>query len=282
MQAQNAVSLTDEEQEDVAARKHPRAQVLYEAIRLEGEHELDRPAWALAWSGLAAGLSMGFSMVAMGLLRAALPEAPWAQLIVYLGYSVGFLIVIVARQQLFTENTITPVIPLLHNKTRGTLRRVLRLWSIVLLSNLIGTFAFAWALRATRAVPPEVEQALAIIGREAMAGSFSSHFARAIFSGWLIALMVWMLAGAQARAFIVVMITYLIGLAHFSHVIAGSTEAFYAVLNGDAAVSDYFVHFLLPVGLGNMVGGIALVSALNYAQVAADEKPTRGADSREG
>jgi formate/nitrite transporter FocA (FNT family) len=276
MQAQNAIPLSDEEQEDVAARKHPRAQVLYETIRLEGEHELNRPAWALAWSGLAAGLSMGFSMVAMGLLRAALPEAPWAKLIINLGYSVGFLIVIVARQQLFTENTLTPVIPLLHNKTRATLASVLRLWSIVLATNLIGTFAFAWAVRATSIFPTEVEQALAAIGQSAMAGSFLSHFWRAIFSGWLIALMVWMLAGAQARAFLVVMITYLIGLADFSHIIAGSTEAFYAVLERDAALADYFTRFLLPVGLGNMLGGISLVSALSYAQVAADENPPGG------
>jgi formate/nitrite transporter FocA (FNT family) len=273
MQAQNAIELSDEEQADVEARKHPRAQVLYETIRLEGEHELNRPAWALAWSGLAAGLSMGFSMVAMGLMRASLPDAPWAKLIVNLGYSVGFLIVIVARQQLFTENTLTPVIPLLHNKTRATLAAVLRLWSIVLATNLIGTFAFAYAVRAMQMFPAEVEHALVTIGRNAMAGGFMSHFCRAIFSGWLIALMVWMLAGAQARAFLVVAITYLIGLADFSHVIAGSTEAFYAVLNRDAGLSDYFAHFLLPVGLGNMLGGIAVVSALSYAQVAADESP---------
>jgi formate/nitrite transporter FocA (FNT family) len=125
-----------------------------------------------------------------------------------------------------------------------------------------------------------VEQALATIGKNAMAGGFASHFCRAIFSGWLIALMVWMLAGAQARAFLVVTITYLIGLADFSHVIAGSTEAFYAVLNRDAGLSDYFTHFLLPVGLGNMLGGIAVVSALSYAQVAADENPP-GADEHE-
>ena len=94
--------------------------------------------------------------------------------------------------------------------------------------------------------------------------------------------MVWMLAGAQARAFIVVMITYLIGLAHLSHVIAGSTETFYAVLNGDATVTEYLLHFLLPTGLGNMLGGIALVSALNYAQVAADEGPAGSAEGKDG
>src|SRR4051812_30163477 len=104
-----SVELSRQEHEDLAEHKHPRAQVLYEAIRSEGEQELDRPVSALAWSGLAAGLSMGFSFIAMGLLRAALPDAGWAKLVVALGYPVGFLIVIVGRQQLFTENSLTPI-----------------------------------------------------------------------------------------------------------------------------------------------------------------------------
>src|SRR3954447_8659191 len=100
-------TLAEDEQEQAEQRRHPRAQVLYESIRMEGEHELDRPASALAWSGFAAGLSMGFSLLGMGLLRAYLPEAPWSRLVVSLGYCLGFVVVIVARQQLFTENTLT-------------------------------------------------------------------------------------------------------------------------------------------------------------------------------
>jgi formate/nitrite transporter FocA (FNT family) len=267
----HGVELTKREKGEVWERKHPRAQVLYETIRLEGEQELNRPAWALTWSGVAAGLSMGFSLMAMGLLRAALPEAPWAKLIISLGYPVGFLVVIVARQQLFTENTLTPVLPLLHNRNGQTLVRVLRLWLIVLAANVVGTLLFAWALHGTSIFSEEVKAAFAAIGRSALAGGFGSHFLRAIVSGWLIALMVWMLAGASSRGFIVVVITYLIGLGELSHVIAGSAETLFAVFNGDATVWDYLYRFMVPVALGNMLGGIALVAALSYAQVAADE-----------
>jgi formate-nitrite transporter family protein len=55
------------------------ANVVYEAIRREDEDELGRPAAALAWSALAAGLSMGFSFIAEALLSAHLPDASWAR-----------------------------------------------------------------------------------------------------------------------------------------------------------------------------------------------------------
>jgi formate/nitrite transporter FocA (FNT family) len=268
------VQLSRREKLEVEHRKQPRAQILYEAIRVEGEHELARPPSALAWSALAAGLSMGFSLVARGLARAALPDAPWAKLVVDLGYPIGFLIVIVARQQLFTENTLTPVIPLLQNKDRRTLLRLARLWAIVLAANLAGTLAFAFVLHSFGIFPAEVKHAFAGLGQEALAGGFASHFIRAIFAGWLIALMMWMLAGSSSRAFLVVTITYLVGLAGFSHVIAGAGEAFYAVLDGHASAVDFVVDFLLPVGLGNILGGTALVSALSRAQIVADAKAT--------
>jgi formate/nitrite transporter FocA (FNT family) len=266
-----AVELSEQEQGEVKERKHPRAQVLYEAIRLEGEHELRRPSNALAWSGLAAGLSMGFSFVAMGLLHAHLPHVGWSKLLVALGYAVGFLIVIVGRQQLFTENSLTPIIPLLQNRNREMLLKVCRLWAIVLMSNLLGTLAFAFALHRIRVFDSSASDAFAELGRQSMAGGFFSHFVRAIFAGWLIALMTWMLAGADARAFIVVVMTYLIGVGQLSHVIAGSCDAFFAVFNGDATVGDYLTRFLVPTALGNMLGGVALVTLLSHAQVAADE-----------
>lgn len=267
--------LSAAEREEAEDRKHPRAQVLYEAVRLEGQHELERPISALAWSGLAAGMSMGFSMVAMGLLRSALPEAPWKKLVVNLGYSVGFLIIIVARQQLFTENSLTPVIPLLDKKDFSTLLKVLRLWAIVLVSNLVGTLVFALAVQRSEVFTPEVKQAFGGLAEQVMEGGFASHFARAIFAGWLIALMMWMLAGADARAFLVVVITYIIGVGELSHVIAGSVEALYAVFDHRVSAAEYVTRFLVPVGLGNMVGGIGLVALLNHAQVAADGRRSR-------
>jgi formate/nitrite transporter FocA (FNT family) len=267
-----SVDLSHREHEEVAERKHPRAQVLYEAIRSEGEQELARPSSALAWSGLAAGLSMGLSFLTMAVFRSALPDAPWAKLVVALGYSVGFLIVIVGRQQLFTENSLTPVIPLFQQPSLEKALKVARLWAVVLVANLLGTLAFAFVVQRVPVFSAEISQALGELGRKSLSGGFGSHFARGIFAGWIIALMMWLLAGADARAFLVVVMTSIIGAADLSHVIAGSTEALYAVFAGDASLADYFVRFLIPAGCGNMLGGVALVALLSHAQVAADEK----------
>lgn len=270
--AEDVADLTHSERQEVQQRKHPRAQVLYETIRLEGEHELERPASALAWSGFAPGMSMGFSLLAMGLLRSHLPDAPWTRAVVSLGYCVGFVVVITARQQLFTENTLTPVIPFLAHKDAPTFWKVLRLWGIVLVANVAGTLAFAAALHFSGAFPENVRAAFTAIAEEATEGRASQHFVRAVFSGWLIALMVWMLAGASARAFVVVLVTYIVGLGSLSHIVAGSTEALYLVLEGKLAPLAFFTRFLIPVGAGNVVGGTALVALLNHAPVAADSK----------
>lgn len=214
---------------------------------------------------------MGFSLVAMGVLRNSLPDAPWRPLVVNLGYCIGFLIVIVGRQQLFTENSLTPVLPLLHNRDRATAVRVLRLWGVVLFTNLIGAFLFALVCAKTAVFRPDVRAAFGAIGAEALEGGILSHFLRAIFSGWLIALLVWLLPSAEtSRIFIIVVITYLIGVAGLSHIIAGSVESMYAVLAGQGTWSSYAIDFFLPVLFGNVIGGSALVGALAHAQVVAE------------
>ncbi|MBV9611646.1 MAG: formate/nitrite transporter family protein, partial [Acidobacteriaceae bacterium] len=96
-----APELTEKQREEAEERTAVSVDVVHEAIRRDGEEELRRPVSALAWSGFAAGLSMGFSFVGQALFRAHLPDEPWRPLLVNLGYPLGFLIVISARQQLF-------------------------------------------------------------------------------------------------------------------------------------------------------------------------------------
>ena len=110
--------LTPEHEEQVEERVSPSAHVLHEAIRREAEDELARSPSSLWWSGLAAGLSMGFSVVTQGLLRSHLPDAPWRPLVTNFGYTIGFLIVVLGHQQLFTENTVTPIISVLARQRR--------------------------------------------------------------------------------------------------------------------------------------------------------------------
>jgi formate/nitrite transporter FocA (FNT family) len=242
--------------------------VVYEAILREGKDELTRPWSALAWSGLAAGLSMGFSMVAEGLLTVALPDAPWRPLISKFGYSVGFLIVVLGRQQLFTENTLTPILPFLRDRKFATLREVGRLWGVVLVANLVGAFLFGAIVSWTHIFAPDTHAAFRAIGAGLHEAEFGTTFTRAVFAGWLIALMVWLLPFAEtARVTVIIILTYLIGLGGFNHIIAGSVEAFYQLVQGEVAPGAMLWGFFLPTLLGNILGGLALVTAVNHAQV---------------
>ncbi len=268
--AEPVVELKRGEHEEAEQRSAVRAPVVYEAIRREGEDELRRPVQALAWSGFAAGLSMGFSLVAQGLLRAGLPDAPWRPLVANFGYSIGFLIVILGRQQLFTENTLTVILPLLARRSRLVLWRVVRLWVVVLAANLAGALVFAWVVGNTEVFRAAPRQAFNELGHEALSGGFGTVVLRGIFAGWLIALMVWLLPAAEAaRVHIVIIVTYLVGLAGLAHIIAGSIEVLYLVTTGDASVVDFLGRFMLPTLLGNIIGGVSLVAALNHAQVVA-------------
>src|SRR5579884_3715021 len=142
--------------EEVAQHTTVAVEVVHAAVLRNGERELCRATSALAWSGLAAGLSMGLSFIAEGVLRAGLPDTPWRPLVAKVGYSFGFVVVILARQQLFTENTLTAFLPLMSRRNMATLKQVARLWSIVLLMNLVGAHIVAWVLGNTPAFPREI------------------------------------------------------------------------------------------------------------------------------
>ncbi len=272
----DGTDLTLPEQWEAEERSAPHVAVVHAVVRKEGEEELARAPAALAWSGLAAGLSMGFSLVAQAYLHAALPDTSWRVLVVKLGYSVGFLVVILGRQQLFTENTLTPVLPLLHSRGEaGFLRKagkVARLWGIVLAANLLGALLFAWALSLAPNFDADTQRAFLEIGRDVYRGEFGAALVSAVFAGWLIALMVWMLPFAgSSRVAVIVIVTYLIGLGHLDHSIAGSVEVLYLVVEGEVSVGGYLGHFLAPAVLGNVVGGVVFVTLLNHAQVVASE-----------
>ena len=248
------------------------AKTTYEVIRREGQKELARSNDALFWSGLAAGLSMGLSFLAEGLLRSHLPDAPWRPLVAKVGYSFGFLVVILGSQQLFTENTLTPMVPLLSKKSGETLRNVLRLWTVVLAANLLGTLLFALALGRLAVVEPETTRALSDVAREAMRHDWRTTGLHAVYAGWIIALLVWMLPAAEnGKLAVIVLMTWLIGAGGFAHVIAGSSEVFYAAWRGEATWAEAVLGYVMPSLIGNMVGGITLVAALNHAQATSDD-----------
>jgi formate/nitrite transporter FocA (FNT family) len=258
------------EQQEVEERAAPSGKIVYKAILKEGEGELERSSSALFWSGLAAGLSMGFSLVTEGLLVTYLPDTHWRPLVAKFGYSVGFLIVILGRQQLFTENTLTPILPLLNRKDAKTFFNVARLWAVVLAANLLGALLFAVVVSKTTAFDPEIQRSFSELGHKAMEPGAATILLRGIFAGWLIALMVWLLPFAEtARVWVIIIITYVVGLGHFSHIIAGAVEVFAIAAMNEASWLTVLGHYILPTLAGNIIGGITLVAALNHAQVVA-------------
>ena len=260
--------ITEKEVEEVEELSSPRTPVIYEIVRRLGEEEMARPFASLWWSGTAAGLSISFSLLAQALLEMELPDAPWRPLVASFGYSVGFLMAVLSRQQLFTESTITAVLPLAAHFTLINLARMARMWTIVLAANLVGTLVAAALCSWTPALAPKVLQAMIEVSHRLLELSWSAMFFRGITAGFLIAAMVWLMPGAEGTQFhVITLITYLVALGGFTHIVAGSVEAFILLMNGHAGIGWVLFDFAVPTLLGNIIGGTALFAVIAYAQV---------------
>ena len=253
-------------------RANVEVEVIHSAILREGTTELYRPTAALAFSGVAAGLSMSASFFVEAQLRALLPDVPWRTGVASIGYSIGFLLVILGRQQLFTENTLTVILPLMREKSGRALANVLRVWAVVLATNLVAGVAVAYVLHATPAVGEGARQAMAEMGGKVAGHSFTTTLVRGIFAGWLIALLVWVLPAAErSRVAIIVVVTYVVAVMHFAHVIVGTIETSYAAFAGTTTWWRAMGVHLQASLIGNVIGGVSLTAAVNHAQVVAGE-----------
>lgn len=243
------------------------AQIFAVAART-GEDELKRSTAGLGLSGLAAGLGMGLTGLGSAtVLEFVGADAPAAHLLASLLYPLGFIVVIVGRAQLFTENTLFPVILVLerHRHVRNTLR----LWGVVFVTNILGAALFAALAMRTPALSPTLRDALAALGEHTTRGDFGQVFWSGIIGGWIIALMAWLVSAARftmGQVILVYLMTFVVGAAGLAHCIAGSGEALSAVMVGQVSLGAYLL-WLLAATLGNTVGGVFMVSLLNYGQV---------------
>ncbi|MFJ2463302.1 formate/nitrite transporter family protein [Pseudomonas sp. NPDC087615] len=270
--------LSAKEQDDVKESQPPRAAVLHEIIRSQGDHELERSIAALWWSALAAGLTMGLSLMAMGLLNSRLPAGEEFKVIASFGYCAGFLAVILARQQLFTENTLTAVLPVMSKPTLANFARLIRLWTVVLVGNLCGTILVAYGMLELPIFDNNTDLAFLEIGRKVMENQPSQMFAKGIVSGWMIATMVWMIPSMEsAKIWIIILITYLMALGDFTHIVVGSAEVSYLVFAGELPWSDFWKVFAGPTLAGNIIGGSFIFALISHAQIRSESRPVESA-----
>lgn len=248
--------------------EQPTSPEIYIEIAREGIEEMGRPSASLFWSAVAAGLLVSFSLVAKAALYAEFSGTPFGHAIDSLGYTIGFILVIFCRLQLFTENTITPVLPAIAVPSGQNWGNLGRVWGISLAANFIGTAAMALLFVASPVVPPDVYDAMVSISEKVADLSFKESLIKGMPSGLLIAALVWMRPSAGNNfLWLVFLMTYIIALGDFTHVVVGSCEIFLLAWNGERALAPMLLNNVLPTLIGNVIGGTALFALLAWAQV---------------
>lgn len=260
-----------------AESARPEASEILGRVLHNAENELDRAPSGLAFSGVAAGLTMGLSGMSVAVLQHHLPATPWAHALAFTLYPLGFIAVIIGRAQLFTENTLYPVVLVLDRRERYL--DTLRLWVIVFCANIVGVLVFAVLMTKVHTIRRPTQETLVDLGHRAVGDQFGHVFWTAVVGGWLVALIAWLVEAAESsigQIFLVWLLAYVVGLGAFAHCVATSGEIMTAVLDGAVSGGNY-VRWLVAATLGNIAGGVIIVALLNYGQVMAgtgEERPS--------
>lgn len=248
----------------------PSAEDIYKQVAKNATEELKRSTLSLAISGFTGGIFMGLSALGVGIILAHLaPDgvvSPTAFVVSRMFYPLGFIVVILGRSQLFTENTLYPV-ALVLTKPKA-IWHTIRLWATVLPSNVCGALAFAALAGMTHAMPTEVVQAIAKLGMNAAQEPTSTVFWSGVVGGWIIATAAWLVSGSHSitgSVMVIWMLTFVVGLGNFAHCIATSGEILTAVLTHRLPWAAY-PHWFGPAVMGNICGGVIMVTLLEYGQ----------------
>jgi formate/nitrite transporter FocA (FNT family) len=259
---------TDETPKSTQKRlERPSAHEIYQQVAKNARQELERSGMALAISGFAGGISMGLTALGVSLALANLGTGSATRFVAYALYPLGFIAVIVGPAQLFTENTLYPVALVLVE--RKHLWRTLRLWAIVLCSNIAGAFAFALLAAVSGGLKPEYVSVMAQLGVVATQSAPAHIFWSGVIGGWIIALVAWLVSGSHSitgSVALIWLLTFIVGLGGFAHCIATSGEILVALLTRQLPVTSYPM-WLFPAVLGNIAGGVCMVTLLEYGQV---------------
>lgn len=246
-----------------AVRDYFSTDEIFQRVAASADEEFGLSTRLLFLGGLAAGLSIGLSFLARATVTAQTDSALVGNLL----YPIGFLLIVIGRYALFTENTLTPVTLVL---TRiASIPALLQNWGVVLLANIIGAILLAAVLAFTPIMADEALAEAIAIGEHALEASWDALFFKGVVAGWLVASMVWLVHAARdtmSRLFIVFFIMYMVPTADLYHCIIGMCEAMFMVFKGLTDIPSAIFGFFLPVLVGNTVGGVFLVAILNYAQ----------------
>jgi formate/nitrite transporter FocA (FNT family) len=250
------------------ARRHP-DDILVMAIE-DGLEQLCRRGWSLLLSSIGAGLILGFTAMAVAVVTLATSGVEWPmaqRIAVALVYPLGFVLCLMSGSELYTEHTATAVYPVLDRQ--ASVPRLLRLWGIVVVGNLLGALASATLLKLADPVVG-ASDGYVEVGRHLVAYPTVPLLFSAILAGWLMALGAWLILATPptvSQTASIYIVTFLIGLGGLHHSIAGAVEIFSAVLMSTEFAASDVARFLVTALLGNLIGGSLFVAVLNYGHI---------------
>lgn len=237
-----------------------------------GAKRLKRPVIGDAITAFTGGMSVAFGAVAMVVAASSVDgsiDSPSTAL--FLGalvFPVGFIILLVGKTELFTENFLLPVTAVL--KGRGDLRQLGSLWLVTLAFNLLGALLFAILISRDQVLSPGPAEEMIALATHTIEYEIWTAFIKALFAGWLMTTLTWLLVAAVGfgpRMAVIWVIGTLIVLGQFNHVIISAVEIFIAMfLGADITIGDWFTRNFVPALVGNIIGGLVFETLLQYTQ----------------
>ncbi len=247
--------------------RHP-DDILESSIK-EGLEQFKRSKYSLFLSAIAAGLILGFAAMSVAIVTVITKDfSPLTRrLMTAFVYPLGFLVCIMSRTQLFTEDTARAVYPFLDTKVK--LKEVFYVWAVVLAGNLLGTLISSYLITGADSVI-SAKLGYLYIAEHLISYSNSEVFVSAILAGWLMAQGGWLIAStsqAFAQISCIFVVTFLIGIGGLHHSIAGSAEVFTGLIFSENPQIFESLRFLTFAVIGNLVGGSIFVAILNYGHI---------------
>ncbi len=251
------------------SRRHP-DDTLEQAVH-DGLEQINRRALSLLLSAVAAGMILEFTALLVGVVAVAVRPLAASDALVRIAtalvYPIGYIICILSGSQLFTEHTATSVYPVLDGK--ASVGRLLRLWMLVIIGNLLGT-AFGAGLLTVAEPVIQARDGYEYVARHVVNVETWPLLASAVLSGWLMALAAWLVLASphvSGQILCIYVVTFVIGVGGLHHSIAGSTEWLVALFLGNKVTLAEGIRFTSMALFGNMIGGSIFVATLNYVHI---------------
>lgn len=251
----------------------PSPEEIYRSAEREGERRLSMSLLDVVSTSFIAGVTIVFGIAALGVVEAlAEPDvgSGIAKLLGALAFATGLVFLVVGRSELFSENFFDPVAAAVRDGGSSALRRLLRLWVLTLLLNVVGGAMLVGVLTVEGALPGAAPGALVELAEEIAARPAAATLARAVLAGALLALLSYMLQAVNSvrgRISVAFMVGFLVALGPFDHVVVTALHLLFGIwLGGTVGYGDLLQNMGLAT-VGNVLGGLLLITLTHTAQV---------------